>query len=237
MLLMFAFQIWMFVDAVRRQEWIWAVFIFIGMGFSALLYYFFVYRQSGGGASTGFELPGAGTRARIKELEAKIYHLDKAHHYFELGDVYFRKGNFKKAEECYRAALERDPDETDAKSHLGQALLRQKRPAEAKPLLLNVCQANPKHDYGYTLMAYAETLTALGETDAAICAWKQVLENNCYARARVQLAELCALQGDRETAKHQLREVLADDAHSPKFQRKRDRFWVRRAKSLLRTVG
>lgn len=237
MLIIFALQIWMFVDAVKRQEWIWAIFIFLGMGLSAVFYYFFVYRQSGGGSSAGFELPGAGTRARIKELEAKIHHLDKAHHHYELGDVYFRKGNFKKAEECYRAALERDPDETEAKSHLGQALLRQKRAAEAKPWLQHVCQLNPKHEYGYTLMAYAETLMALGETEAAICTWKQVLENHCYARARVQLAELCAAQGDGETAKYQLKEVLADDSHAPKFQRQRDRVWVRRAKSLLRKVS
>jgi len=35
LLLVFAFQVWMFVDAVRRQEWFWAVFIFIGFGLSA----------------------------------------------------------------------------------------------------------------------------------------------------------------------------------------------------------
>ena len=44
LLLVFAFQLWMFIDAVRRQEWFWAVFIFIGFGLSAVLYYFFVYR-------------------------------------------------------------------------------------------------------------------------------------------------------------------------------------------------
>ena len=27
-----AFQLWMFIDAVRREEWIWALFIFIGFG-------------------------------------------------------------------------------------------------------------------------------------------------------------------------------------------------------------
>jgi len=34
-----------------------------------------------------------------------------------------------------------------------------------------------------------------------------------------------------------LKEVLADDFHAPKFQRKRDRVWVGRAKSLLRKIG
>ncbi len=233
LLVLFGFQIWMLVDAVKRQEWIWAVFIFFGSGLGAMFYYFSVFRPSRG-PSSGFELPGAGTRARIKELEAKIHHLDKAHHHFELGDVYFRKGNFKKAEGCYRASLEREPNDIDARSHLGQALLRTKRAEEARPLLKQVCDVNPKHDYGYTLMAYAETLTALGETDLAICAWKQVLDNHAYARARVQLAELLINRGEKEAARVELNEVVIDDPHSPKFQRKRDRIWVRRAKSLMR---
>src|ERR1039457_5853694 len=76
LLLVFAFQLWMFVDAVRRQEWFWAVFIFIGFGLSAVLYYFFVYRAAPS-ATRGFELPGAHSRRRIKELQAQIYHLDK----------------------------------------------------------------------------------------------------------------------------------------------------------------
>jgi len=32
-------------------------------------------------------------------------------------------------------------------------------------------------------------------------------------------------------------EVLSDDAHGPAYQRKRDRVWVRRARSLLRKLG
>jgi len=86
LLLVFAFNVWMFVDAIRREEWIWAVFIFIGFGISALFYYFLVYRAAAP-ATRGFELPGAHSRKRIKELEAQIHHLDKAHHHSQLGDI------------------------------------------------------------------------------------------------------------------------------------------------------
>lgn len=236
LLLLTGFQIWMFVDAIRRQEWIWAFFIFIGSGLGAVFYYFFVYR---GNSSTmsGFELPGTGSRQRIKELEAQIHHLDKAHHHFQLGDIYFRKGKFQKAEQYYRNALEREPDDIDARAHLGQALLRQNQPQEARPILQQVCAENPRHDYGHSLMAYAETLMALGEKDAAISVWRQVLEHNSYARARVQLAELYVADKKEELALIEVREILADDVHAPKFQRKRDQVWIRRAKSLLNKIG
>ena len=103
--------------------------------------------------------------------------------------------------------------------------------------LEGVIAQNPKHEYGYTRMALAETLTALGETDAALQTWLQVTTAHSYPRAKVQLAELYLAKNDAAPARTQLQEVLADDAHTLPFQRKRDRVWVRRAKSLLRKLN
>jgi hypothetical protein len=230
------FQIWMFVHAIRNREWLWAFFIFIGSGLGAIWYYFSVYRDSASGMS-GFELPGAQSRARIKQLQAKIHHLDNAYHHFQLGDVYFQKGKFADAEKSYRAALEREPNDIDTRGHLGQCLLRLNRPAEARPLLEAVCRENSKHDFGYSLMAYAETLTALNEKDAALNVWQNVVENHSYPRAKVQLAELYIARKQNDLARAQLNDVVSDDVHAPTFQRKRDRVWISRAKGLLRQMN
>ena len=230
------FQLWMLIDAIRRQEWIWALFIFVGFGLAALFYYFMVYRAAPS-ATRGFELPGAYDRRRIKELQAQIHHLDKAHHHSQLGDIYFQRGKLTQAEACYRAALERDPQDLDTRAHLGQCLLRQHKPAEARPLLEGVIAENPKHDYGYSLMALAETFSALGDKDHALSLWKQVTENHSYPRAKVQLAELYLARNERELASAELKDVIADDQHAPAFQRVRDRFWVRRAKALMRRLN
>jgi tetratricopeptide (TPR) repeat protein len=231
--LVFLFQVWMFIDAVRREEWIWAIFIWVFPGFTALWYFFMVYRAAPS-ATQGFELPGAGRRHRIKELESLIHNLDKPHHYLELGDIYFQKGNLTKAEENYRASLARDPDDIDARSHLGQCLLRQKKVDEASPILYKVCSENPKHDYGYSLMAYAEALRLMGNVDGAVEVWKEVLKDHSYARARVQLGELYLTKNERALAGTELNGAIYDDRHAPAFQRKRDRFWIRKAKGLLR---
>lgn len=235
-LLVFAFELWMFIDAIRRQEWLWAAFIFISFGLTALLYFFFVYRAAAPSVTRGFELPGAHDRRRIKELQARIHHLDKPHHYSQLGDIYFQQGKLDKAEECYRAALQRDSQDIDTRAHLGQCLLRQKRAAEARPLLEGVVAENPKHEYGYTMMALAETLTALGETDAALKIWQQVTAEHSYPRAKVQLAELYIAKNQPDLARAELKDVLSDDVHAPTFQRKRDRVWIRRARSLARKL-
>ena len=231
-LAMTGFQVWMLIHALRQRAWLWACFIFIGSGLGAFWYYFSVYRDSVSG-TTGFELPGAQSRARIRQLQAKIHHLDNAYHHFQLGDVYFQKGKFAEAEKCYRAALAREPQDVDARAHLGQCLLRLKRPAEARPLLEGVMLEKPEHDYGHTMMALAETLTALGETDNALLYWQHITQNHAYPRAKVQLAELYAAKNQPDLARAELKDVLSDDPHAPAFQRQRDRVWVRRAKSLL----
>lgn len=227
------FNIWMLIHSIRQKEWFWAIFILVAPGFGALWYYLYVYRTS---ATRGFELPGAQKRKRIKELQAQIHHLDNAHHYYQLGDIYFSQGKLPKAEESYRAALERDPQDIDTRAHLGQCLLRENRPADARPLLEAVVAENPKHDYGYSMMALAETLTALGQKDDALNVWRHVTANHSYPRAKVQLAELYLEKGEKELARPELKEVVSDDAHAPVFQRKRDRVWVRRARRLLRKL-
>ena len=232
LLLVTAFQIWMLVHAVRNREWFWAIFIFIGWGISAILYFFLVYRTTPS-SMRGFELPGAQSRARIKQLQAQIHHLDKAHHHSQLGDVYFQQGKLEAAEKSYRAALEREPNDIDTRAHLGQCLVRMNRPAEARPLLESVMHEKPDHDYGHTMMALAETLTALGETGNALQYWQHITQNHSYPRAKVQLAELYAAKNQNDLARTQLKEVLSDDVHAPAFQRKRDRVWIRRAKSLM----
>lgn len=230
------FQIWMFIHAIRNREWVWAVFIFIGWLITAVLYYFMVYRATPSSVS-GFELPGAQSRKRIRELQSQIHHLDNAAHHFELGDVYFQRGQFAEAEKCYRAALAREPKDIDARAHLGQCLVRLKRPAEARPILEGVMQEKPDHDYGYTMMALAEALAALGEIDNAILYWQHITQNHSYPRAKVQLAELYITKNQPDRARGELKDVLSDDVHAPAFQRRRDRVWISRAKSLIRRVN
>lgn len=226
----------MLVHAVRNRDWGWALFIFAFPGLGAFWYFFNVYRGSGS-LTRGFELPSTQSRKRIKELQAKIHHLDNANHHYQLGDVYFQRGKLAEAEKCYRAAFEREPQDVDTRAHLGQCLLRQKKFAEARPLLEGVMHEKPDHDYGHTMMALAETLTALGETDNALRYWQHITENHSYPRAKVQLAELYLAKNQTDAVRTQLLETVKDDLHAPAYQRKRDRVWIRRAKRNLRRLG
>jgi hypothetical protein len=231
-----AFQIWMLIHAARNGEWFWFLFMFIFPFINPILYYFLVYRNSQPLNAPTFELPGAGVRRRIKELQGQIHHLDKAHHHAQLADIYFSQGKLKLAEDSYKASLERDPTDIDARAHYGQCLFRLGRPKEALPFLQKVVEENPQHEYGQSMMMYAESLTALGEKDAAIAAWRKVLERHTYSQARVQYAQLLLEKGEKEQARHELHEVITDAGHVPAFQKRRERAWVKQAKSLLKKI-
>ena len=227
------FTVWMLVDAARRGEWVWFAFMIVFPVINPILYFFMVFRSEAT-YSTGFELPGQHKRERIAELEKQIHLLDKAHHHLELADIQFQRGKFKLAEESYLRALEREPQDMDARARYGQCLLRLNRAAEARPYLEAVCFENPKHDYGHTLMALAEARTALGDADGAMENWEQVVTDHSYARARVQLAELLAAKGQTERARQLVTEVISEDKHAPDYQREQEKPWVARAKKLLK---
>jgi hypothetical protein len=237
-LVAFVFIAWMFIHAVRNGEYIWAAFIFFFSGLSAILYFFMVYRASGGSGNpmAGFELPGAADRRQIKRLQADIHHLDKPHHHLQLADIYFSQGKLDEAEASYRAAYERDPNDEDIRAHLGNCLVRRGKQQEALPLLESVCAQNPKHDYGYTLMTLAETQTASGQIDKAVATWRQVLSLYGYPRARVQYADLLIQKKEYAEARKSLEEVIQDAPFATKFQRKREAVWFNRAKASLRSI-
>ncbi|HIG30406.1 MAG TPA: tetratricopeptide repeat protein [Verrucomicrobiales bacterium] len=244
MWLVLAFQIWMMVDAFRRGEWIWFVLllIFLGSGITPLLYYFFVYRTSGpmtrvsGGGGPAIEIPGHQDRKHIKELEAQIELLDKAHHYSELGDIFLKQGKSSKAEECYLGSLERDPDDLDTKAHLGRCLLQQEKIEESMRCLQEVFDENSDHDYGQTALSLAEAKQKSGQNGEAIEVIAVVLENHSYAEAHIQLAELYLLENDKEKARGYLNEVVLGTNALPEYQKKRDAKWIRKAKKLLQSL-
>lgn len=236
-LLLFLWFIWMLIDAIKREEWLWVVFLILFPPLNTVLYFILVYLRSGGGSV--FSLPGSADRRRIRELEQKIRHLDNAHHYHELADLYFKQGRFSEAEKNYRAALDREPDDEETEAHLGRTLLALDRPGEARGYLENVCASNPRHDYGDTLIALGECLTRLNETSSARRIWEQAIEHHSYAQPRVRLAELLSATGDeadRDRACRLVEELLRDEGLSPDYQRRQEAEWINRARRLGRDL-
>ena len=162
------FQVWMLIDAVRRREYIWAVLIFLFSVFTAVFYFFLVYRAAASSNPlAGFELPGAADRRQIARLKAEIHHLDKAHLHQQLGDIYFNQGRSsrrpRRASAPPTSAIRRMWTSAPISAVASRGSTGRRRRCRSWQA---VCAENPRHDYGYTLMTLAEAQASAGRTEA-----------------------------------------------------------------------
>lgn len=235
-LLATAFTLWMIVDCIRSgNDWYWILLMLFFPFIGALIYYF-VCKWG----RTGFQTRWAARRHRrdrIRELETKIHHLDKADHYAELGDIHREDGNWVEAARNYRAALERDPDLHEAHARLGYVLLAQGKPDEAWPLLQAVLQKDPALDYGELLWKAAQCQAARGRLAEAGELYRQLLSRHTYSQARLEYAQVLEKLGELRASTDVLKQLIAEARHVPKFQRQQEARWVKQAESILRSRG
>ncbi len=92
---------------------------------------------------------------------------------FELGNLYFRRGDVTAALAAWRAALAVQPDWHDARDNLAVGLLTQGRASEAIPELERIVAADPRHQRAQFHLGVA--LAAAGKRDEARTALERAL--------------------------------------------------------------
>jgi tetratricopeptide (TPR) repeat protein len=94
---------------------------------------------------------------------------------FYLASALLASGDFVKAEQAYRAALEIDPKSPDAELGLAHALAKQDRVVDAAPHFQNAATMNP--DYRDGLLELASLYEAAKQAPEAIAIYKQFPDN------------------------------------------------------------
>ena len=120
---------------------------------------------------------------------------------------------------AYQRALTEFPGDPVATDHLGLAYMESGQLDLAQATYQDAIRAGPQNPIPYEKIA--EILERSGKTVESV-------------QLRLSAAELYLANNQRDLAQAGLREALADDAHAPNFQRKRDRVWMRKARRLLR---
>ena len=229
----FAFSIWMAVDCWRRGTdgyWIWIILVFQPLGG---IVYFFTQFWTGSRLEYGLwkRLASGG---RIREVKARAHHLDTSAAFEELGDSYSGVEKWKDAEEAYRAALQRDAGNLHAQVRLGYALLALERAEEAWALLGPAYQKNPGFDDDKLIRHLARCQAMRGNFTDACNLYEYFLRKHSYTEVQLEYAKVLWQSGKIQEGRTMLEELIRDADHAPKFQRQRDRRWVREAKRLLK---
>ncbi|HVM63195.1 MAG TPA: tetratricopeptide repeat protein [Verrucomicrobiae bacterium] len=230
-----ALEVWMIIDCiVNGNEGYWILVIFM-LGPIGVVAYFFARKYGTSRAERSLTKRFL-QRRRIQELRGKIYHLDKAYHYTELGDIYREQHKWALAEQAYRSALEREPDMFDAQAYLGYVLLFQNRAEEAWELLEPSLQRQPNFKSGDLLWQSARCQVARGRLAEGRELYERLLAAHGYFEAQYEYTVLLDRLGDRDKALAAARELVEDVKHAPRFHQRASRPWGRRARRFLRTT-
>ena len=95
---------------------------------------------------------------------------------------------------------------------------------------------DPQHDYYRALGLLAQALTRGGQTDRAAQLWQKVIAVTAASEVQFNYACFLRQQGRYEEARQWAQRLLAKKATLPRYLKRRERPWFRKAASLLKSL-
>lgn len=238
-LLVFAFSRWgLLLQAIaiihfirRRPDTYWLFIILIGGWLGALIYILVEVVPDAGLLRTSFQ--AFPRRKRIRELESAILDNPSAGNYEELGLLYLDEGNFSRARACYDKAISSRTDSSDPFYRRGIAAIELGDFSAAVPDLERAVAADPKYDFyraaGLLAHAYANT----GQPEKAESLFLQATKTSTMSETYYNYALFLHSQGRTAEARQWAQKILDKRPTMPRYLRRRERPWFRKAYSLL----
>jgi hypothetical protein len=172
-------------------------------------------------------------RRRIHELERTILDNPSAGNYEELGLLYLDDGKFAKARECYDKAISSRTDHADPFYRRGVAEIELGDFTAAVPDLERAVSEDPDYDFhrgkGLLAWAYAQT----GQTEKADAMFREATRISTISETYYHYALFLQSQGRRAEAREWAKKILDKKPTMPRYLRRRERPWFRKASGLL----
>lgn len=218
----------------RRPDTYWLWIILVGGGLGAIVYLFAEVLPDLGLLQQSFRV--FPRRRRIHELEAIILDNSSAGNYEELADLYLEEGKYARARECYNQAISSRTDSPDPFYRRGIAELELGDFAAAVPDLERVVSADPKYDFHRAAGLLAHAYARSGQSEKADALFRATTQISTLSETYLNYANFLAEQGRRGEAREWTQRILAKKPTLPRYLRRRERPWFRKAKGLLKQL-
>lgn len=222
------------VHFVRRRPdyyWLWIIlFHWIG----ALVYIALEVVPDAGLLRDSFQtFP---RRRRIRELEHAILDNPSAGNYEELALLYLDQQDYAGARACYDKAITSRSDSIDAFYRRGIAEIELGDHAAAVPDLERTVSKDANYDFhrakGLLAWAYAKT----NQNEKAEAMFREATRISTLSETYYHYALFLESQGRTTEAREWAQKILAKKPTMPRYLRRRERPWFRRASSVLSRV-
>lgn len=218
----------------RRPDNYWLWIILMGGGLGALVYICVEVLPDLGLLRQSFTV--FSHRKRIRQLEVMVLDNPSAGNYEELADLYLEQKKFDKAKACYDRAISTRTDSPDPFYRRALCELELNDFAAATADLERVVQKDRNYDYQRAagLLAYAWSRN--NQTAQAASLFEQVTQTSTLSETQFNYAQFLAMQGKTAEAREWTRRILNKKATMPRYLKRRERPWFRRAAALLKKL-
>jgi hypothetical protein len=218
----------------RRPETYWLWIILIGGGLGALVY--IVAEIVPDVDLLRGSLEGVSRRRRTRELEALILDNPAIGNLEELADLYLDERKYSRARQLYDRIISTRPDLLDPFYRRALAALAMEDFQAALPDLEHVVSKDPKYDFHRAIGLLGHAHGCAGDPIRADALFQEATTISTLSETYYNYASFLAGQRRAEEARDWAERILAKKPTMPRYLRRRERPWFRKAAALLKQL-
>jgi hypothetical protein len=176
-------------------------------------------------------------RRRIRELEAIVVDNPAIGNQEELADLYLEEGKFAKARELYdKVIASARSDSLDPFYRRALAELAMDDFGAARADLERVIAQNPKYDFYRAIGLLAHAHSRAGDPEKAESLFKDATDISTLSETYYNYASFLAARARTSEAREWAQRILAKKPTMPRYLKRRERPWFRKASALLKRL-
>jgi hypothetical protein len=218
----------------RRPDTFWIWVILMGGGLGALVYIVAEIVPDAGLVRGSFE--GMSRRRRARDLEAIVHDNPAIGNLEELADLYLEEQQFAKARALYDRVISSRTDSIDPFYRRGLAAIALEDYAAAIVDLEKVVAKDPKYDFYRAAGLLASAHGKAGDPKRAETLFNQATELSTLSETYYNYASFLQAQQRPAEAREWAGKILAKKPTMPRYLRRRERPWFRKASALLKQL-
>lgn len=223
------------IHFIRRRPDTYWIYIILFLGpLGALVYLFAEALPDVGLLNDSFK--GISRGNRIQALALAIRDNPSVGNYEELGELCMENGRFAEARAAFDKAITAHSTTLDTFYHRGVCALELDDAAAALPDLERVVATEPDHNFHRAAGLLAHAYAVTGQRDKAETLFRQVTATSTLSETYLNFADLLAAENRGAEARAWALKVLDKEPTMPRYLRRRERPWFRRAHKLLKQI-